>query len=48
MKKFETFLASAIKQKNEFDSVNFLPISSEDRSIIDKLKSDTSLTTSDI
>lgn len=40
MKKFETFLANAIKQKNEFDSVNFLPIGPEDRSIIDKLKSE--------
>lgn len=38
MKEFETFLAKAIDQKNDFVSVNFLPISYNDRAIIDKLK----------
>ena len=38
MKEFETFLAKAIDQKNDFGSVNFLPISYTDRAIIDKLK----------
>lgn len=38
MKEFEAFLAKAIKQKSDFGSVNFLPISYDDRAIIDKLK----------
>lgn len=40
MKKLETFLNKAIEQKNEFNSVNFLSISSEDSVIIDKLKNE--------
>ena len=38
MKEFEAFLAKAIEHKDEFGSVNFLPISYDDRAIIDKLK----------
>lgn len=38
MKEFEAFLAKAIEHKDEFGSVNFLPISYYDRAIIDKLK----------
>lgn len=38
MKEFEAFLAKAIEQKSDFGSVNFLPISYDDRAIIDKLK----------
>ena len=38
MKEFEAFLAKAIKQKSDFGSVNFLPITYDDRAIIDKLK----------
>lgn len=40
MKEFEIFLKNAIRQKNEFNSVNVLPIQSNDRTIIDKLKND--------
>ena len=38
MKEFEAFLAKAIEHKDEFGLVNFLPISYDDRAIIDKLK----------
>ena len=38
MKEFDAFLAKAIEHKDEFGSVNFLPISYYDRAIIDKLK----------
>lgn len=38
MKEFEAFLAKAIKQKSDFGSVNFLPISYDDRKIIDELE----------
>ena len=40
VKEFEIFLKNAIRQKNEFNSVNVLPIQSNDRAIIDKLKND--------
>ena len=40
MKEFEIFLKNAIGQKNEFNSVNVLPIQPNDRAIIDKLKND--------
>ena len=38
MKEFEAFLAKAIKQKSDFGSVNFLPISYDDRAIIDNVR----------
>ena len=40
MKEFEVFLKDAIEKKNEFNSVNVLPIQPNDRAIIDKLKND--------
>lgn len=38
MKEFEALLKDAIENKNEFNSVNCLPIEFKDRMLIDKLK----------
>lgn len=38
MNEFDIFLKNAIGQKNEFNSVDALPIQPNDRAIIDKLK----------
>ena len=40
MKEFENFLKNAIGQKNEYNSVNVLPIQPNDKAIIDKLKNE--------
>ena len=48
MKEFEAFLAKAIKQKSDFGSVNFLPISYDDRAILTNLKKRGLLTMFDI
>lgn len=38
MQEYENFLKKALEMKNQFDSVNFLSISQNERSIIEKLK----------
>lgn len=38
MKEFEAFLAKAIEQKNDFGSVNFLPISYDYRTVINTVR----------
>lgn len=40
MTDFEVFLKKAREQKSDNNSINFLPINSEDRTIIEKLKKD--------
>lgn len=38
MKDFEEFLKKSIEEKNQFNSVNCIPIDTDGRMIIDKLK----------
>lgn len=38
MKEFEVFLKDAIEKKNEYNSVNAIPLEPNERVIIDKLK----------
>lgn len=39
MKEYEIFLKKAIEQKNEHNSVNFIPLETNDRMIVEKLES---------
>lgn len=39
MKEYEIFLKKAIEQKNEHNSVNFIPLETTDRMIVEKLES---------